>query len=245
MKHKQLFTLIELLIVIAIIAILAAMLLPALNRAREKAKATTCIGNLKSLGQYQAFYLGDNQDVIAYQDPDYIHTWGDILKGSDFIADGRTGQEKAPKGDETAYFCPSIKMRNNLGKFGIYGAAVPAISSSNSTNTLPFSMLVSNDGWYSIAWSRCKTPSRTPVYGCSAFNNGGELQSTYLMQGKSSSTYGWTNIHSGQGNLLFGDGHTDSLSPREFGEIVRQANYDSSLVTKYFDPNILIARNTN
>ncbi len=247
MKHKQqLFTLIELLVVIAIIAILAAMLLPALNQAREKAKGATCIGNLKSLGQYQAFYLGDNHDVITYQDPSSIHTWGTILKGSSFIADGTAGQLKAPKGDEAPYFCPSIKMRNMNGQFGIYGAAVPAISSSNTTNTLPYSMFVNNDGWFSIAWSKCKAPSLAPVYGCSAFNNGGDLQSTYLMKGRSTdTTYGWTNIHSGRGNLLLGDGHTGAFSPGGFGDVVRQANNDSSLATKYFDHNLLIARNTN
>lgn len=53
------FTLIELLIVIAIIAILAAVLLPALNKARDSAKKTTCINQLKQLAGYSQFYLND------------------------------------------------------------------------------------------------------------------------------------------------------------------------------------------
>lgn len=58
------FTLIELLVVVAIIAILAALLLPALTAARERARRTSCSGNLQQMGQAFELYLGQYGDYF-------------------------------------------------------------------------------------------------------------------------------------------------------------------------------------
>lgn len=105
---KQGFTLIELLVVIAIISVLASMLLPALQQARDRAAATKCINNFKTLGNATGEYCDDNKGF-------YAPYWNDAV-----------WQRNWSGGHSTASACwySSIKMKTGLppGNPGAYAS---------------------------------------------------------------------------------------------------------------------------
>ena len=214
MKKFLQFTLIELLVVIAIIAILAAMLLPALSKAREKARTVSCVSNMKQLCMGMNMYADADKERYCGA---HSGTWGDSPSWRALIFNY--------VGDAAIYDCPSgltdYAHNANAGKL-VGGGAEFKIPGGYGINTNHWGAGASGLVPLTTGGARCKLseilkPSRfillTDVCASTNPQVGGQGAATWFV----TQDGGWTTArsiaHGGMVITGFSDGHVDQFNP--------------------------------
>ena len=119
-RRMAAFTLVELLVVIGIIAVLTAILLPALNRARQSAQAVECASNLKQVGLAWHMYMNANNSWVAPMARKYGDSWASPLSGNQLNLSLPVNENdyrwfhylKRYTGTYAVFNCPVINMSN-------------------------------------------------------------------------------------------------------------------------------------
>lgn len=220
------FTLIELLVVVAIIGILASMLLPALTKARDSARGTKCMGNLKQISMAGQMYRDEYEGYLppAYMEIDsQWHSWTSYLFLGQYM--GIQHHNRVPGG--SVFFCPAARglaVDSNADGFKIAGYGQNAHLGQEYSNlerlsraAYPTALLTHVD-CMSERWS-FSGGNYFGWYDTVAFVD----KNNWTAEG---AKWNYSKRHNQRTNLAFADGHATTLAD------LRSANANHELTAK-------------
>ncbi|MBN8527075.1 MAG: prepilin-type N-terminal cleavage/methylation domain-containing protein [Planctomycetes bacterium] len=207
------FTLIELLVVVSIIAVLAALLLPAISVVRDAARKTVCASNLRQWAGAMIAYTTDNDGIaVGAEKYNPYQEWPEFY--TEFVDSANTP-----------------RMRCTMNKGGLYG--IYWHPAAPSTATYDNGVVFRNGDFYGlINIARVRQASEFLYMGCSSMGNGlgvhnrvdyGGLRihPAQFWAGGSANEQGFWMCHRGVGNAVMMDGHVEALGPEG---IIRTSN---------------------